>query len=393
MRSRCLMLLTASGLLFGPDASPVQAKSGPPELKKLHVLLVFDTNDPKKKFNDSLRRDLRNLESLLKRAVPEGRFTKRVLQGSDVNKRTILGYFDKLTVGPEEGLLFYYCGHGGIDKKTRKPYFQIRSGDVYRDEVLAAMKRKGGLLTVMLSDCCSSLVDRKVPAEVKLDTPRGIVLQDKVRSLFFQARGTIDITAAAADTPSWSDYQQGGVFTRTFCSLLLDHQFAALDKDGDGQITWPEFFPTLQAKTNTTFKAWRQKMDPRGEFVTNKEQIPAAFLLEQEAQAKAPAPAGVKVPLKKTYAMVGLKNSTAETFTYRLRWAGKEWIAGNKILPGETRVHSVPLPSNSELPMVEVEFDEKLPGVQRWPSHEWARDTAPTKSSLQELQEIYERTK
>jgi hypothetical protein len=352
---------------------------------------VFDTNDRDKNFNDSLRRDMRSLDDLFKRAVPEGRFTRRVLQGAEVNRKAILAAVDKVPAGPDDGLLFYYCGHGAIDKKTRRHYLQLRSGDVFRDEVLAAMKRKGCPLTVLLTDCCSTLASAKPAApEVSLTTPKGIVLQDKVRSLFFQARGTIDITAAAADTPSWSDPFHGGVFTRTFCGLLLDHQFSALDKDGDGAITWPEFFRTLQPKTNTAFQTWRRKMDPRGEYVTNKEQVPTAFQLDQGTKPKVPSVTTAPPAKKKSYAMVGLRNATRETFTYRLRWAGQRWVEGQKILPGETNVHSVPLGPNSELPRVEVEFDEKLPGVQRWPSHEWRRDAAPTKSSLQELHEIYE---
>jgi hypothetical protein len=394
MRSACLMILTASGLLASPDASPARAAGQPEPLKKLHAILVFDTNDRDKIFNDSLRKDRDNLKSLFERAVPKDRTTMRVFQGSDANKRAILSYIKGLAVGPDEGLFFYYCGHGAIDKKSKKHYFQMRLGEVYRDEVLDAMKKKGAPLVVLLTDCCSSLADAKSPPVMmdpgSLVTPKAISLKPAVKSLLFQARGTIDITAAAADTPSWSDPFQGGVFTRTFCNLVQNRQFGQLDKDGDGLLTWKEFFDTLQPETNKVFKAWRKEMDPRGRHVKEPAQIPTAFKIEQ---APPRVPVVKPTTAKKSYAMVGLRNSTDFTFTYRYRWAGKEWVVGQKMKPGENKVFSAALPVNAEPPNLEIDFDEKGLGLQRIPSHEWV-GTAPTPDTVpQQRHEIIDREK
>ena len=90
---------------------------------------------------------------------------------------------------------------------------------------------------------------RKLPPA--LSTSRGgpgvpaRALHPTVRCLFFQARGTVDITAAT-DNASWSDNKKGGLFTRSLARLVELTPLRELDKDRDGVVTWSEFFPQLR---------------------------------------------------------------------------------------------------------------------------------------------------
>src|SRR5437762_3577308 len=68
---------------------------------------------------------------------------------------------------------------------------------LFRHEVRGAMEARGAGLVLLLTDCCST--PRKLPpllTESKGMVERARTLRPTVRSLLFQARGTVDITAA-----------------------------------------------------------------------------------------------------------------------------------------------------------------------------------------------------
>src|SRR4051794_30819350 len=73
MRPYLLAGLLCLGLSSFLPAAPLP---GPPELKKLHVLVVFDTSS---NLDPSLRIDYGNLEGLLKDKIPPERMTLKIL--------------------------------------------------------------------------------------------------------------------------------------------------------------------------------------------------------------------------------------------------------------------------------------------------------------------------
>jgi hypothetical protein len=328
----------AVGLIAGL-ASGGLAQAQAPELKKLHILMVFDTNAPE--LAKSLRVDKRRMLTLWRDTVPADRRQVTVLEDEKATKEKILDYYKNLQVGANEGLVFFYAGHGARDEKNGKHFFDLKKGSpLIREELTKAMEAKKAGLVLLLTDCCSTPQEFK---DEKLFTDRGAgdapaaKLHETVRCLLFRSRGTVDVTAAT-DNASWSDNLEGGIFTRSLCRTIKK-PIKELDGNKDGFISWREFFPQLRVETQSLFGDWRRKMIARGEKVDERKQVPFAFTLG------------------KVFAVVGILNATKNPLQYRCRWPGEEWT-NVTLAPGEKKIHALPLTQAAgELPALETKFE------------------------------------
>src|SRR5947207_9257138 len=93
----CFVLVLA-GILW-----PTAAGAAPPELKKLHILLVFDTNEL-----TGLEKDLVAVQGLLRLGIPQDRMSVTVLKGDPVTPENVLKHYlrDLRAAGaggPQEG--------------------------------------------------------------------------------------------------------------------------------------------------------------------------------------------------------------------------------------------------------------------------------------------------
>ncbi len=334
--------LIVMGLLLG--ASPLWA-APPAEVKKLHVFLVFDTQD--ETLGDSLAKDLWRMRELFRNSIPRNRLMVSVLTGKKVTAAQILDHYRKANPDPDDGLLFFYGGHGATDPAKKQHYFQLSCGeDLPRLDVRKAMEAKRTSLVVLLTDCCSTPEKIGTPVIPRwIESGQGPKeIHPTVRCLLFRARGTVDVTAAT-NAPSWSDNMEGGIFTRTLCETMK-RSLKSLGQDEDGIITWQEFFPVLQGETEKVFANWSAKMRSlRGVKIDSRTQKPSAFALGNDAA------------VGRTYAVVGIENATNLVIAYRYRWTGdKEWKYAN-LEVGEKKPHALVLKDEKQaLPKLEVEI-------------------------------------
>lgn len=206
---------------------------------------------------------------------------------------------------------------------------------------------------MLLTDCCSTperirnrilIEQRGLKPPMTVPGPTARQLHPTVRHLLFDARGTIDVTAAT-DNASWSDVLKGGLFTRSL-DRLLRSDVKALDTNGDGVVAWAEFFPRLQDDTATLFKAWRKEMLSRGETsITERKQVPHAFSLGD----------GTAVPTRRLAALA-VVNATGKPLSYRYRWDERGWSEA-RLEAGERKLHLVPLGERTALPQMEARFE------------------------------------
>src|SRR5260370_36005305 len=104
------------------------------------------------------------------------------------------------------------------------------------------MEAKNAGLVVLLTDCCST--PRKLPpllTESKGLVERARTLRPVGRSLLFQARGTVDITAAT-DNASCRDNKNGGLSSRP-PGRRLQAPLPRRDLGGDHERTWEMVLP------------------------------------------------------------------------------------------------------------------------------------------------------
>jgi hypothetical protein len=269
-----------------------------------------------------------------------------------VTRERILGYYRNLTTGPDEGLVFFYGGHGALDK-VKGHFLELQAGKgkpLLRSELRKAMEARKAGLVVLLTDCCST--PKRLPAvsrDAAASSESARTLHPTVRCLLFQARGTVDVTAATA-TASWSDNEQGGIFTRALCELL-SADLKALDTDRDQFVSWREFFPRLRRGTESTFKQWRKEMRRRGlgDEIDATDQKPYAWALG--GAVARPTPAAPE------FVVVSLNNKSGEEVRYRYRWSNESAWKSGTLRPGGQAYHARRLGADSRGVVLEAKFD------------------------------------
>jgi hypothetical protein len=293
-----------------------------------------------------------------------------------VTREGILAHFRTLKVAPDEGLLIYYGGHGGrtpggelflaLEREKGKPFL--------RSDLRRTMESKKAALVVILTDSCSNTV--KLPKEV---IPKAAMMPEKTRpvldpvarSLFFQARGTVDITAATNEV-AFGDDERGGLFTEAF-SMVMHSPLPQLDTNRDGLLTWQEFFPIIQKETEQSFARWAADLRSRGEKISATTQSPHALSLGQ-AQKGGPPTAG---PPARAFAVVNLANLTTREMKFRHRWEGDtEWRAA-ALRPNEKAQIKRDLGERKVPPTLEVDFTAGKTPAQRLMPSTWAGKGEP----------------
>ena len=328
-------------------------RAEPPELKKLHVLLVIDTDSNLK---ESIIVDQERMELLWRHTLPQDRYDLKVLTGDDASAKSVLAYYQNLKTDGSEGLLFYYAGHGATDK-DKGHFLAFREGKaapLLRSTLRQAMLEKKAGLVAILTDCCSNRFPLpKKTKRVVREEPKSI--RPLVRNLFFQHRGVVDVTASTGNS-SFGDDDEGGIFTRTLAGLLTG-EIASLDDNKDHFVTWDEFFPRLEEETERTFKGWAKAMQARGESIDQTTQRPHQFELAE--------PAGGAGAVGKAYAVVSLHNVGKAPLRYQCRWTGEDaWEKGD-LAAGSTTTHSRRLADAQEKPpKLEVKFDGEKEAVE-----------------------------
>jgi hypothetical protein len=266
--------------LAGVLTQPVRASAT--EAAKLHVLIVGDTlGQGAHQFGFDL--DIANVRRVVEESMKAqnmgDRYTIQTLQGPDVTRARVLGYYKNLKASPNDVLLFYYTGHGAIDTK-RGHHFELRDGRLYKTELLQAINRHNPRLAVLLNDCCSTVVGvgqlspnakyASLPGAVKSDqavtkepAPAFKTTGSAFRDLFFRHTGLVDIMAAATGQGASGNRKLGGSFFTVALATLLSKEGARFDLDGNGFVEWNEFFTQLRQETVSVSKSGGQPHTPQ----------------------------------------------------------------------------------------------------------------------------------
>jgi hypothetical protein len=317
-RSLALVSLLACvvvGSRRGLPAAPVVP------LEHLHVLLVLDDNDPV--LGPSIRKDRERVLALLASNLPAGAYTATVLEGNRATRGQVRNYLDRLHLGKDEGVLFYFSGQGGGKTSDRLSFVLSGDGGVKlpRSEVRQALQRTGAGLVVLWSDCGSnkrvggqgSEVD-PMPARTGAANGADTTLSLLLRS----SRGVIDLTAASPGERAHGDEKNGGVFTRALCAVL-SRPASSFPREGADEVGWADVIPEIKKRTAEGFD--RLRKDSAGAILPGQTQVPWAL-----AGADPPGAVRFVASETKTYAVVSLINKTKVDVEYEYRWKGdKQW--------------------------------------------------------------------
>jgi hypothetical protein len=275
--------LAALAVMLVVPAAAVHAQKKAPPLKKLHVLLVIDSNS---NLGKSVEKDEEMMVNLFRNGVPKSRYDLKILKGADATPDKIIDHYQHLEVGPDEGLVFYYSGHGVTLRKQHNlvighnPDEGKRGRFLKRDTVIAAMRNKEPALAILLTDCCSDEADAKPKGTEFLgaEPPKEPTeIRPILRNLFFEHRGIVDITAATLDK-SLAFKELGGMFTITLTELLGGHPEMFKPADPDF-LTWAEFFPAHRELTNMYMEQFVEACRKNGKTPAVEKQVALPYQL------------------------------------------------------------------------------------------------------------------
>lgn len=269
MKRLVVLALTACAVL----TLRAGAQERQPELKRLRVLMVIDTYAPRLK--EIVQRDKQHMQKLLREGIPADRCTIDYLEGKNAVPENITRYYTNLDVQPDEALLFFYVGHGGmtesdhylqIEGDSRSPhtfggarYYKLR-----RKTIINAMRARRPGLAVMLTACCSTYIPER-PDNTLGSTPpiKGEAarqIKPLLRSLFFEHRGVVDITAAPPGEPALGVGSFGTFFTNNLVKLAARDDLRRFGPK-DGFVTWKAFHKELKSDMNGAAMAFKRAQE------------------------------------------------------------------------------------------------------------------------------------
>lgn len=189
----------------------------------IHLILAVDGNSNLGGGNMSA--DMRNMRQTFERNIPEDRLYIERLSIDDLTAEEMLEAVEKLEVEHHDSVIFYYSGEGGYVKDRDEPFFQLSNGETLsRKKVEELLRKKKVRLTVLLTDCCQSLISVP-PSPIEKDTEeveRPEEFSPLFQTLFLESVGFVDLASCQAGEPSYTDptsRNRGSYFTRCLTEL------------------------------------------------------------------------------------------------------------------------------------------------------------------------------
>lgn len=229
-------------------AAPLQAQ-------RTYVLLAADMSPAAHwgVYAPNLSLDMIRMSGFFESNVPKNRLTLETLFIEDDEYATpehILTALRALEPGPDDAVVFYYTGHGGID--DRGSYFDLAGGKLYREQVRGLLRAKQPRLAVLLTDCCNSRSDgrKQIAAAPFNEPPRSYT--PLFTALFVQPKGIVDVNSSAPGQSAFflphtegDPMQYGSIFTTALVEWAENNQRRA--------AAWDELVREVGLKVHATF--------------------------------------------------------------------------------------------------------------------------------------------
>ena len=248
------------------------------DAQTVHALLVIMDDDPTIGNNVEVdRKRVKQLLASVQGGICEVKITNLLSSEDTATRDKVLQWVQNVSIATDDVLFIYYAGHGGMNR-NQQTFLATEGKWLFRSELVDAIKQvKSHRLTILITDCCSSLVQTDI--EPKLQSSRSMTrLTERVlRNLFLEHKGFLHVTGATEGQYGWSNARTGGWFTRSFIEALDSNP----DGNQDSFLTWKEIFEKARENTEKTFNqttftaAQRAKMKQLG--ITS--QTPKAYSL------------------------------------------------------------------------------------------------------------------
>ena len=236
------------------DASPAPLAAHSPDTlqtKRVHLLLAADTADGG--IGEGVGIDATNMEEVFKELVPgPGQLVVRKILGEELTQENVFRRIAEVRPSPGDAMVFVFSGHGGSNDDGH--FFCMAKGiQVYRADVVAAMRKTGVRLAVLLSNGCNVHSDTSIAhftgdvssavGEPFWAMAHVVPLGD---SLLLEPYGVLDINGASEGQVTCASPPRGSTSLRPLVDLLRENR--------DKRLSWQEIVADLDPRIEKEFK-------------------------------------------------------------------------------------------------------------------------------------------
>ena len=181
----------------------------------LHAILAVDTND--NRIGTSVKIDLVIMQNLVNKISRYTGLTTAgsAISGNELNWHSIMEAVEKLSVGSDDVVLFYYAGHGYNPGNSAWPAMSLKGNNLPLKTVREALKAKKPRLLIVMADTCNGTGNRGG------FNAREAGKAENYKVLFLKYRGTITASSSEPGEFSYSNAQIGGFYTNAFFNSLI----------------------------------------------------------------------------------------------------------------------------------------------------------------------------
>ncbi|MFN0203624.1 MAG: caspase family protein [Bacteroidia bacterium] len=222
--------------------------------QKLHLILVSLTNDPS--IGKYCQINHQNLVANFRQITQMADMSLNLveIQGTQVNTNSINRQLEYLEVAANDAVIFHYSGHG-LNGVENFPYFLILGDKLTLPSVHEKLRKKGGRLTLTISDCCNFGFGAK--NSPKWVTKSNMLKENCVR-LMKQGRGNIIATSSLKGQASNYIENIGGLYT----SSLIDALLEATKTTTKEKVDWKKIFEEANRATTELASVYDKQQTP-----------------------------------------------------------------------------------------------------------------------------------
>ena len=185
----------------------------------LRAVLVMVDARPDDPISQSIRVDLSNmtrwLDILEQRNIIK--IERTLINGNKATLATIQNTLKNLSSNPNDVVLFYFSGHGGME--NGETFINTHDNKFFfRKDLTKILTEKQGRLRIAITDACSNDIDgysasRSLSRAAKAANGD---FDEIYKKLLYEYEGMLDIAASSKGEYAWSTDDLGGFFTHYF---------------------------------------------------------------------------------------------------------------------------------------------------------------------------------
>ena len=223
----------------------------PADAQAVHALLVIMDDDPSiGKSVDVDRQHIKKLLNSVQNEICDVETTILLSSKDTATHDGILRWVQNINVATNDVVFIYYSGHGGMNSEGKT--FLVTEGKfLYRSDLVNALEHaRLPRLTLLITDCCSSLVESNLEPMLQSSRSGARPTQQVLNNLFLEHRGFLHLTSASEGQYAWGNSATGGWFTMGLINAMKNDP----DKNRDSFLSWKEVFVTTRENTENTFR-------------------------------------------------------------------------------------------------------------------------------------------